>query len=243
MSTTAQPSTTVADPRLDPHDYESDWYKPLRTIGIEPWVLAYARVQMVSRLDTRLPDAVMGERRFYYRYAVFDGEDAQPCTHRLFALDLEHPRAQWEGPARPELLYFGETIIPQQRLVVCGDVLGCWVLASVGLPSATFLCGPRVGPPGYAIGHIVKARPSEVLVVDNQAGTLPGGALGVVRALRSLGVRAGAVQLPAYPVAQFWGGSTVVDLVQHATAQQSPQAPREAVMEALAALGQGGAAR
>lgn len=172
----------------DPDDYESLWYAPLRAAGVSVRTLAAYDVHVTWRPDDR--KAHPGQtQRLYWRYPIWD-EEGQPLTWRLVAVDGEHKRSRWDWTEHPDLIYEPLIISRGSPLIVCGDVLSVWVLASLDIAACTFLCGPGAKAPPSALAQIASAGPSSVLVVDNERGCLPGGAMAVARALRAAGVPA-----------------------------------------------------
>jgi hypothetical protein len=190
-------------------DYDSAAYAPLRQAGVSARALGQYDVHLVARRNERAAHP-HESLRLYWRYPVWD-DDGLPLTWRLAAVDSHHPRSCWDGAAHPLLIYEPLGIIAGHPLVLCGDVLSVWALASLDIPAATFLCGPSAAVPARAVQQVAAARPSSVLVVDNEHPALPRGALAVVRALRTAGVVAGYARLPGSCAPDILGGITMAD--------------------------------
>lgn len=137
-------------------------------------------------------------------------------------------RLRWEGPRRPDLLYGAWMVAPGEPIVIVPGLSHVWLLSSLDIRACTFLCSPRQAPPPMALAQIAAGRPACGVVLDNGEPGLPSGALAVARALRAVGVMAGAFAVPdlfhgAFP-------ATVSDWVQ------SVGRTREAVMSGLCTL-------
>ncbi len=158
-----------------------------------------------------------GAGRLFLRYPVVD-QAGVIVTHRLSAVDAQPPRGGWDGPARHDLLYGLHFVLRGAPLLLVAAARHVWRLACLGVPAVCFLCGPEETPPAAAVAQIVDVDASAVLVIDDEEGLMPGGAMSVIAALRAAGQDTGGYQLPAAPWLRAcgWDGMTMSDLAARA---------------------------